>query len=99
MRRFGLALVGVVCLTLWWTGFPALAADLSGRVEAVPPGGVGPWVVSGVPVEVTPATKIKLKGPLAPGRAVRLKGYYAPDGRFVATEIKAKKAKKGKKHW
>lgn len=98
MRRLA-ALAAMVILTLILSGALAWARDLTGRVEAVPPGGVGPWVVSGVPVEVTPATKIKVKGPLAPGRAVRIKGYYAPDGRFVATEIKAKKAKKGKRHW
>lgn len=98
MLRFWLAVTCIGCLTLFCSGLPASAKDLSGRLEAVPPGGVGPWVVSGVPVEVTPATKIKVKGPLAPGRAVRIKGYYAPDGRFVATEIKGKKAKKGKRH-
>ncbi|MEJ5330569.1 MAG: DUF5666 domain-containing protein [Desulfobaccales bacterium] len=98
MRRLT-ALAVTVILTLILSGSSVSAKDFSGRVEAVPPGGVGPWVVSGMPVEVTPATKIKVKGPLAPGRAVRIKGYYAPDGRFVATEIKAKKAKKGKRHW
>lgn len=98
MRRLA-ALAAMAILTLILSGSSASAKDLTGRVEAVPPGGVGPWVVSGMPVEVTPATKIKVKGPLAPGRAVRIKGYYAPDGRFVATEIKAKKAKKGKRHW
>ncbi len=98
MRRLA-ALAAMVILTLILSGSSVSGKDLSGRVEAVPPGGVGPWVVSGVPVEVTPATKIKVKGPLTPGRAVRIKGYYAPDGRFVATEIKAKKAKKGKRHW
>ncbi len=99
MRRFWLAMICVGFLTLSLSGLPALARDLTGRLEAVPPGGVGPWVVSGVPVEVTPATKIKVKGPLSPGRPIRIKGYYAPDGRFVATEIRAKKAKKGKRHW
>lgn len=99
MRLLKPFFAGALCLALCLAGFPAQARDLSGRVEAVPLGGVGPWIISGRPVEVTPATKIKVKGPLAPGRAVRIKGYYTPDGRFVATEIKAKKVKKGKRHW
>jgi|GEM_PF-4955413 len=97
---FRVLTAALVLLAVLWGAAPVWAGkDLTGRVEALPAGGVGPWIISGVPVEVTPVTRIRLKGPLTPGRAVRVKGYYAPDGRFVATEIKAKKAKKGKKHW
>lgn len=74
---------------------PVLAAQvIYGPVEALPPGGlVGTWVVRGVPVQVTPATRLKLKGYVTIGRWVRVKGYYAGGG-FVAREIKGSKRRR-----
>ncbi len=69
----------------------AAAQVISGPVQALPPsGGVGTWVVNGVAVQVTPATRLKFKRPVMVGRYVRVKGYYA-GGTFFATEIKGKK--------
>jgi hypothetical protein len=42
--------------------------EFYGIVESMPPGFYGIWIVGGVQIEVTDATRIKEKdGPLAPG--------------------------------
>jgi hypothetical protein len=94
----GKVLIVVLAVAVLLTTASAVQAKkgFSGVVEALPPGAlVGDWVVSGVPVLVTPATKLKFKRwPPYLGAWVEVKGYHDGLGRLVARTIKEKKPKR-----
>lgn len=95
MRRTFIAVI-ILAVLLATVGAAQAKKGFSGVVEALPPGGlVGEWVISGVPVLVTPETKLKFKhGPPFVGARVKVDGYYLLDGRYSARTIKEKKPKK-----
>ena len=95
MRRALIAVI-MIAVLLAAVGSAQAKKGFSGVLEAVPLGGlVGTWVISGVPVLVTPGTKLKFKHwPPLVGAWVKVEGFYDSYGTYVARSIKEKKPKK-----
>lgn len=91
-----LVAVLAIAMLLSTVGAAQPKREFSGVVQVAPPGGlVGEWVISGVPVMVTPDTKLKFRHwPPRPGARVKVNGFYDSQGRHVARSIKEKKPKK-----
>jgi hypothetical protein len=60
----------------------------------------GPWVISGMPVYVTPKTRLHFnrRSPRV-GTWVEVQGFSTYDGRFYASKIKEKRPKHPKRRW
>jgi hypothetical protein len=63
--------------------------DFRGKVESLPSGGLsGDWMIGGITVHVSSATRIKLEhGPIALNAFTQAKGFIESDGSVTATEI------------
>jgi hypothetical protein len=95
VRRTFIAVI-ILAVLLATVGAAQAKKGFYGVVEVLPPGGlVGEWVISGVPVLATPATKLKFTHwPPFVGAWVKVEGFYDSHGSYVARSIKEKKPKK-----
>jgi hypothetical protein len=96
-------LIVVVALALLLGASEAADAKkgFSGVVQVAPHSGyAGPWVINGIPVYVTPKTRLHFnrRSPLV-GTWVEVQGFSTYDGRFFASKIKEKRPKHPKRRW